>query len=365
MTLQSLNTPALVVDVARLERNVSGVAGRLGSAGVSLRPHWKTSKCLDVARLQLAAGAIGFTCSTPEEVRALGDAGIRGLVWAHQPVGAAKVAFAVDAVDRYGVMLIADSVEVARPLSDALVAAGLVADLLLDVDTGLGRTGVDPDHAVALAGAIRGLPGLRLRGVLAHEGHLYGYGADHLGLDAEAGEASRRLVEVAESLRAAGHAIDVVSVGSTPGLAASPYISGVTEARPGTYVYNDGNQLRLGTCTLDDCALTVLARVVSAQRAGTVIIDAGSKAMSSDAVSAENGYGLVLDASGEPLAGVSFSRANEEHGFLTGPGTATLAVGDLVRILPHHGCATVNMWSELVVMRADGMYERWPIVARH
>jgi D-serine deaminase-like pyridoxal phosphate-dependent protein len=209
------------------------------------------------------------------------------------------------------------------------------------------------------------LQGLRLRGVLAHEGHLYGFGADRLGLDAAAGEASRRLVGVAESLRAAGLAIDVVSVGSTPGLATSPYISGVTEARPGTYVYNDGNQRRLGTCTLDDCALTVLARVVSAQRAGTVIIDAGSKALSSDAVSAENGYGLVLDVFGAPLDGVSFSRANEEHGFLTGPGTASLAVGDLVRILPHHACATVNMWSELVAVQTAGSYERWPIVARH
>ncbi|MGV8848646.1 MAG: alanine racemase [Propionibacteriaceae bacterium] len=364
MTLQSLNTPALVVDVGVVERNVSGVAGRLASAGVSLRPHWKTSKCLEVARLQLAAGAIGFTCSTPEEVRALGDAGIRGLVWAHQPVGAAKVGFAVEAVGRYGTWLIADSVEVAGPLSEALMSAGLVADLLLDVDTGLGRTGVEPQGALALAAEIAGLPGLRLRGVLAHEGHLYGYGADHLGLDAEAGETSRRLVRVAEGLRAAGHTIDVVSVGSTPGLAASPYVSGVTEARPGTYVYNDGNQLRLGTCTLDDCALTVLARVVSVH-AGRAIIDAGSKAMSSDAVSAENGYGLVLDVAGEPLAGVSFSRANEEHGFLVGPGTSPLAVGDLVRILPHHACATVNMWSELVAVHADGALERWPVVARH
>lgn len=365
MIWESLDTPALVVDAGRLERNVSGVAARLFSAGVSLRPHWKTSKCLEVARLQLAAGAIGFTCSTPEEVRALGDAGIRGLVWAHQPVGAAKVAFAVEAVGRYGTWLIADSVEVARPLSEALDAAGLVADLLLDVDTGLGRTGVDPQRAVALARDIAGLPGLRLRGVLAHEGHLYGYGGDRLGLDTEARQAARRLVEVAESLRGAGHAIDVVSVGSTPGLAASPYVSGVTEARPGTYVYNDGNQLRLGTCTLDDCALTVLARVVSAQRSGTVIIDAGSKALSSDAVSPENGYGLVLDPSGAPLAGVAFPRANEEHGFLVGPGTSSLAVGDVVRILPHHACATVTMWSELVAVRADGTYERWPVIARH
>jgi D-serine deaminase-like pyridoxal phosphate-dependent protein len=130
-------------------------------------------------------------------------------------------------------------------------------------------------------------------------------------------------------------------------------------------VFEDGNQVRLGSCTLDDCALTVLARVVSTQRAGTAIIDAGSKAMSSDAVSAETGYGLVLDLDGAPLPGVTFPRANEEHGFLAGPGTSSLTVGDIVRILPHHACATVNMWSELTAVNQDGSYERWPVVARH
>ncbi|HSN12508.1 MAG TPA: alanine racemase, partial [Propionibacteriaceae bacterium] len=237
--------------------------------------------------------------------------------------------------------------------------------VLLEVDTGLGRTGVDPGRAVEVAGLVRGLGSLRLRGVMTHEGHLYGFGSDRSGLDAAAVAAARLLVEVADALRAAGHALDVVSVGSTPGLGAGPYVAGVTEARPGTYVFEDGNQVRLGSCSLDACALTVLARVVSTQRAGTVIVDAGSKAMSSDAVTPENGYGLVLDPDGVPLPGVTFPRANEEHGFLVGPGTALLSVGDLVRILPHHACATVNMWSELVAIGSDGTYERWPVVARH
>jgi D-serine deaminase-like pyridoxal phosphate-dependent protein len=363
--LDALDTPALAVDVATMERNLSRMSGDLARAGVAVRPHWKTSKCLEMARRQLALGAVGFTCSTPGEVRALGEAGIRGLLWAHLPVGAPKVAFAVEAVGRYGTTLIADSVEAAQPVGEALVAAGLVADVFLEVDTGLGRTGVDPDAAVRVAAQIAALPGLRLRGVMTHEGHLYHYARDHEGLDAAAVASAESLVGVAETLRGEGHEIDVVSVGSTPGLAVGPYVSGVTEARPGTYVFNDGNQIRLGTCTLDDCALTVVARVVSTQRSGTVIIDAGSKAMSSDAVTAETGYGMVLGVDGTPLLGVSFPRANEEHGFLVGPGTASLAVGDLVRILPHHACATVNMWSELIAMQPDGSYERWPIVARH
>ncbi len=365
MNLGALDTPALVVDVARMERNLSRVAGDLARAGVAVRPHWKTSKCVQVARRQLALGAVGFTCSTPGEVRALGEAGIRGLLWAHLPVGASKVAFAVEAVRRFGVTLMVDSVAVAGPVAAALSEAGLVGDAFLEVDTGLGRTGVDPDSAVAVAGQFAGMAGLRLRGVLTHEGHLYGFGADRAGLDAAAVASAQSLVAVAEALRAMGHAVDVVSVGSTPGLAAGPYVSGVTEARPGTYVFEDGNQVRLGSCVLDDCALTVLARVVSTQRSGTAIIDAGSKALSSDAVSAETGYGMVLDPAGSPLEGVTFPRANEEHGFLAGPCTGLLAVGDLVRVLPHHACATVNMWSELIAAHADGLYERWPVVARH
>jgi D-serine deaminase-like pyridoxal phosphate-dependent protein len=364
-TFQALDTPALLVDVTRMGRNLSRVSGDLARAGVAVRPHWKTSKCLEVARRQLSQGAVGFTCSTPGEVRALGEAGIRGLLWAHLPVGAPKVAFAVEAVRRYGATLIVDSGDVAGPLDAALYKAGLVADVFLEVDTGLGRTGVDPSLAVAVAARLATLPPLRLRGVMTHEGHLYGFGHDRAGLDAAAVRSAQTLVGVAEALRGAGHAVDVVSVGSTPGLAAGPYVSGVTEARPGTYVFEDGNQIRLGTCTVDDCALTVLARVVSTQRTATAIIDAGSKAMSSDAVSAETGYGLVLDLDGVPLTGVTFPRANEEHGFLTGPGTASLSVGDMVRILPHHACATVNMWSELTAVNQDGTYARWAVVARH
>jgi D-serine deaminase-like pyridoxal phosphate-dependent protein len=365
MTLASLDTPALVVDVPRLDGNLRRVAEDLAGAGVRLRPHWKTSKSLEVARRQRALGAVGFTCSTPAEIRALGEAGQGGLLWAHLPVGAAKVAFAVDAVRRYGTMLMVDSVEVAEPLAAALDEAGLVADLLLEVDTGLHRTGVDPSAAGPVAGGLRRLPSLRLRGVVTHEGHLYGFGSERPSLDAAAVSSAGMLVAVADDLRADGHVIDVVSVGSTPGLAAGPYVGGVTEARPGTYVFGDGNQVRLGSCELSSCALTVLTRVVSAQREGTVIVDAGSKAMSSDAVTGETGYGLVLGLDGAPLPDVSFARANEEHGFLVGPGTRGLRVGDLLRVLPHHACATVNMWSELVAMDADGTYERWPVLARH
>ncbi len=359
MNLDGLATPALLVDRTRLERNVADMAASMRDGGVALRPHFKTSKCLEVARLQLDRGAIGFTCSTPAEVRLLQDAGVGDLLWAHQPVGPAKVAFCAEALRRGGLMIGLDSVEAAAPLA----AAGVRVPFLLDVDTGLGRTGVDPDDAVETAVRLAGLPALELRGVMTHEGHLGTY-ADRAAREEAGTRAGLRLAGVADALRAAGLDCPIVSVGSTPGATSAPFAAGVTEARPGTYVYYDSGQVRLGGATLGHCAQTVLTRVVSARRQGTVIVDAGVKAMSSDGL-ARGTLGTVCDREGRPLDGVVFSNGNEEHGYLTGPGTAGLRVGDLLRVVPNHACGTTNMWSRLHVVADGEVVDRWPIRARH
>ncbi|MFB9835773.1 alanine racemase [Actinoallomurus acaciae] len=357
--LAELATPALLVDRTTLERNVADMASSLRGAGVTLRPHFKTSKCLEVARRQLDHGAIGFTCSTPAEVRLLQDEGVGDLLWAHQPVGPAKVAFAVEALRRGGLTLGLDSAEVAAPLA----SSGVTVPFLLEVDTGLGRTGVDPDRAVETATRIAGLPGLELRGVMTHEGHL-GKHRDRTALEEAGRRAGLLLASVASDLRAAGFDCPIVSVGSTPGATSAPFAEGVTEARPGTYVYYDAGQVRLGSATLDRCAQTVLTRVVSMQRPGTVIIDAGVKAMSSDGL-AGGALGTVCDVSGRPLEGVVFGDGNEEHGYLTGDGTARLRPGDLLRIVPNHACGTTNMWSGLHVVEDGRAVDHWPIRARH
>ncbi|MDQ2781575.1 MAG: alanine racemase [Actinomycetota bacterium] len=362
--LADLPTPALLVDVARCEANIATVAGSFSAAGVALRPHIKTSKCLEVVRRQYEAGAAGFTCSTPAEVRALGEAGFAGLLWAHQPVGRQKVAFAVDAARRWGMTAIVDSRDVAEPLSAHAVDEGIVVSVLLEVDTGHHRTGVIPDRSLETARLVASLPGLELDGVLTHEGHLAAYGADRVGLEAAGRGIGSSLAGVARRLSEAGLPCQVVSVGSTPGLSTAPFAPGVTEGRPGTYVFYDANQVRLGSTTIDRCALTVLARVVSRQRKGQAIIDAGLKAMSSDALTPQVGAGIVCDVTGVPMADVSFPTANEEHGFLTGPGADRLQVGDVVRIVPNHACGTVNMWSRLHAVSDDSV-EQWPVVARH
>ncbi|MEO3822676.1 alanine racemase [Actinomadura sp. B10D3] len=363
--LQDLATPALLVDRTRMEDNLAGMADAIGAAGVALRPHFKTSKCVAVARRQLAHGASGFTCATPAEVALLQDEGVEDVLWAHQPVGPAKVAFAVEALARGGLTVALDSVEAAGPLSEAASAAGVAVPFVLEVDTGLHRAGVDPDRAVRTAADLAKLPALELRGVLTHEGHLAAHGTDRPALEAAGGLAGRTLAEVAEALRADGHACPLVSVGSTPGATSAPFAPGVTEARPGTYVYFDANQVGLGSACVRQCAQTVLTRVVSVQRPGTAIIDAGIKAMSSDSLANAGGLGIVCDASGAPIEDVAFPNGNEEHGYLTGPGTASLRVGDLLRIIPNHACGTTNMWSAVHFVEKGAVVERHPIQARH
>jgi D-serine deaminase-like pyridoxal phosphate-dependent protein len=359
MDVQELNTPALLVDVDRLETNVKAMAGSFADAGVALRPHVKTSKCWEVVRRQLEAGAAGLTCSTAAEVVWLRDRGIRNLLWANVPVGPGKVAVAAATP---GLTVTLDSVEAALPLSAAATAAGVTVPFMLEVNTGHARLGVEPESAVATAAGITALPGLRLRGVLTHEGHIAA-AADRLALEQAGTAAGQRLAAVAAALRDAGHAVETVSVGSTPGATSAPFVDGVTEGRPGTYVYFDANQVRLGSATLDRCALTVLARVVSVQRDGRAIIDAGVKAMSSDTIASAGSVGVVSGLDGVPLAGVTFAEANEEHGFLLH--RDPFAVGDLVRIVPNHACGATNMWSHAYAVRRTEVVEEWPISARY
>lgn len=365
-SLDQLATPTLLVDVERLERNIASLADLYATVGVAARPHVKTSKCWQVASRQLASGASGFTCSTPAEVAWLRRHGVSDLLWAQQPVGPAKVAFVVETIRASGPFLVAlDSVAAATPLAEAAVAAGISVPFLIEVDTGHGRAGVAPERLSQRARELAALDGLELRGIMTHEGHLARHVADRARLEDVARRTGEKMAQLAGELRRDGYRIDIVSVGSTPGATSVPLVPGITEARAGTYVYFDANQLRLGSATLEDCALTVLSRVITTQRDGTAIIDAGIKAMSSDTIAAAGSLGIVCDTSNRPLPGVVFGDGNEEHGFLTGPGADALSVGDIVRIVPNHACGTANMFGQLYACSGHTAVQRWEISARH
>lgn len=353
-------TPRLVLDETIMHANIGRMADAIAGAGsVRLRPHFKTSKMIEVARAQLAAGAIGFTCATVGELGVLLSEGVSDLFWAHQPVGKAKVTAAISLARRCTFKVALDSVEAARPLAEAAEAAGTALNYMLEVDTGLGRAGVLPENAVATVKAITTLPGLNLAGVFTHEGHLYGTRDPD-----ERAVAGRRvgetLVQTAHAIREAGFACETVSVGSTPSSASAPFVEGVTEARPGTYVFYDDNQTYLGACTHADCAVKIIARVVSRPRPDAAIIDAGIKAMSSDRSLRDAGFGFIPD-----VENIRFTAAYEEHGLLTGPGANQLKVGDLVSIIPNHVCGAVNMWSKALIVNNSKIAGEWAITARH
>jgi D-serine deaminase-like pyridoxal phosphate-dependent protein len=235
-----------------------------------------------------------------------------------------------------------DSVEGARTLAAPFHAAGATLEVLLKVDVGYGRVGVRPERAVEVARSVAGLPGLRLRGVFTHAGH--GYAAEtKAGVDEIARDEGERLSAAAVDLRAAGLAVEEVSVGSTPTAAGAMRVAGVTECRPGNYVFHDASQVELGTCGLEDCSLTILATVVSVPAPGRAVLDAGSKTLSSDPLRPRaGGHGRILGRSSR------IEKLSEEHGVVAVAEGETFRVGERVRVLPNHACVVANLHDRLV-----------------
>jgi D-serine deaminase-like pyridoxal phosphate-dependent protein len=347
-------TPLAVVDVAAMERNLARMAGRAGAAGVRLRPHAKTHKSALVAQRQLAHGSAGLTVATLKEAEVFAGAGVRDLLVAHPPVGEAKLrrlAALAGRIDRLAVSL--DDVGVAVSLPGGV-------EVLWEVDTGLGRLGTEPGRSTvdAVQRLVEALGADRFRGLLTHAGHAYA-ATDRAGRSQVAEQEWRGLVESAEALRALGIDVRELSVGSTPTAEFVPVGRGVTEMRPGTYVYGDANQVALGSMAVDDCALAVVATVVSTPAPGRVVIDAGSKALSADLrVPGLEGHGLV------PGRGLLLARLNEEHAIVTGPETAGLHLGDRLLVIPAHVCTTVNLHPAVLMVPEAGEPSWDPVAAR-
>lgn len=354
-----LDTPRLLLDEERLDRNIDRMARLARRAGVSLRPHAKTHKLLPVAERQLAAGCGGLTVAKLGEAELFARHGIRDLFIAYPVWGAAKWRRLCDLAESAEVRVGADSHEVFAGISAAAAERGLVIPVRIEVDTGFGRCGVQSgDEALALARRIGDLPGVRLAGVMSFGGQTYA-AAPERRRDAALDDAAR-LVAVAELLRGNGIDVPEVSVGSTPSAAYVHEMPGVTELRPGTYVFSDRDQAALGWGTLDDCALTAVARVVSRPTPTRAVIDAGTKTLSSDRASAVDGLGEVRGHPEWTIASLS-----EEHGVLSLPdGARGPAIGDLVEIVPNHACAMLNLHDEVTVVRHGAVLDVWSVEGR-
>lgn len=354
--VDQLDTPALVVDLDVLERNVEAMARAVNARGVALRPHFKTHKTTQVAALQMKAGAAGITCATLGEATTLADAGFDDIFIAY-PIwpGGPKAQILRGLNERVTLTVGLDSEESAHALASSCRGQANTLRVLVEVDTGGRRSGVAPASAGRIAvGAAR--VGLDVIGVFTHGGHSYGLGE-------AARQAARDEVEglamAVESMRAVGIEARVVSAGSTPtALLSADGL--VTEERPGTYVFGDRQQVAIGSCETDDVALTVDTTVVSLAVENQVVVDAGTKCLGRETQPWLDGFAEVV---GWPS--IRLIRLYDHHGVgVETDGEELPPTGSLLKLIPNHVCPVVNLARELVITRGGQIVDTWPVAAR-
>lgn len=370
MKLHEAETPRLLLDPRRLQRNIDTIAARCEKLGVTLRPHLKTPKSLQVANLAVPDKAAPITVSTLKEAEYFAQGGYTDILCAaaSSPV---KVGHAAQIQKDTGaqVLLVTDSIELVQEADARAGELGANFTFLIEVDCGEHRSGVRPDspELLAIADALNTESRLSLEGVMTHAGHSYAHDApDELAKIAEA----ERLAAVgsAAALRNAGHECAIVSVGSSPTVLYARHLEGVTEARAGVYLFWDLAQFSRHICEIDDIAVTVLATVIGHNRAGkTLVLDAGALALSKDisanAFLPDVKYGYLCDAlTMERLDGLSVQDTYQEHGMVPVPDDywfERLPIGAQVRILPNHTCMTCAAYDAYDVVEDGEIVDRW------
>ena len=358
-SLTDLETPALVVVVARMERNLDRAATYARTHGLLLRPHIKTHKSPVLAREQLQRGAVGVTCATPNEAEIM-SAVCDDILVMYPPVGAARASRLARLAQRVRLTVALESASAAEQMSGAATQAGSHVRVLVELDAGMHRVGVPSiDDAVALGRRVASLPNLEVAGFAFYPGHIRGPVSEHAPQLEEIGA----LVGAArQAFMEAGLSADVVSAGSTPTMWETHEIGGVTEMRPGTYIYNDRTTAEIGACATDDCALTILATVVSTAIPGQAVIDAGTKALGREPIRGVpgEGFGALLEH-----PDVTVKSMSEEHGILDLSRTAWRpSVGERVRVVPNHVCIVVHLADLVYGVRDGDVVSSWPVAAR-
>ncbi|MBI3943162.1 MAG: D-TA family PLP-dependent enzyme [Chloroflexi bacterium] len=359
-TIDDLDTPALVVDLDILEHNIQRLAEYCRQHGLKQRPHAKTHKTPAIAHKQLAAGAQGITVAKLGEAEVMADAGITDILIAYPIVGPSKLQRLARLACQAEIAVALDDVAVAQGISAAAQDAGHTIGVLIEQDTGMGRTGLAESAAIVrLAQQLADLPGLLFRGTLAYPGRAWvAPGEKDVILQQEAS----LLQASATALEQAGLAATIISGGSTPTAFEYHRFPVVNEIRAGNYVFNDFQGVSAGFCRLDDCALRVITTVVSAPTATRATVDAGSKTFTSDVLAhgRKKGYGYIVE-----YPEVYLKTLTEEHGVLYLDETShSFKIGERVTIIPNHGCTTLNMFDTLVGVRGGRVEVSWPVAGR-
>jgi D-serine deaminase-like pyridoxal phosphate-dependent protein len=358
MHISEIDTPAVLIDLDAMERNLKRAQDHCTTHGIRFRPHMKTHKTPEIGRLQVQYGAVGLTCAKLGEAEVMADAGIEDLMVAYPIWGEQKLARLTKLAERVRMTVVFDSPEVAEGISRAAAAAGQEIGALVEVDTGMGRCGVAPgEELVALCRKVADLPGLRFRGLMTYQGFIAGPTKER---EIQMQGEQDRVVELLDSLKAVGLDCEVVSGGTSPSLFLSHLAPAINENRSGTYVFNDRNMVASGAAIWADCAMRIVVTVVSTAVENQIIVDGGSKTFSSDRCGLWEGFGRIAE---DP--DLLFLKMNEEHGYVRrGSSTKPHPIGERLHVIPNHVCTAMNMHEEVWAHRNGEVVERWSVAAR-
>lgn len=362
MTISDLRTPAVLIDRKKALHNLQRMQAAATATGLRLRPHTKTHKSPLIAKWQIDHGAIGICCAKLGEAEVFAGAGFKDIRLPY-PINPSNADRVIALLDRTHLSFIVDHPVVAKQWSECMTRAKKEVDILVKIDVGFHRCGIDPDtrDVLPMIKEVAALPGLRLKGLLSHAGQTYhAHSEKELRIMAEA--EAQTMGDIAERCKKNGVAIEEVSAGATPPARFSIQHKEFTEYRPGNYVYFDRTQVSLGAATRDDCALTVLATVVSKPVPGRIVLDSGSKTLTNDGArgfTPTPGFGMVIGHDN-----LLIERLSEEHATVkVTDGSTNLEPGDRVRIIPNHSCVVSNLVDQAWIVDGNAL-EPLPILAR-
>jgi D-serine deaminase-like pyridoxal phosphate-dependent protein len=358
--VSDLDTPALLVDLDVMEANLARLGSYCRAHNLKLRPHTKTHKIPEIAKKQLAGGATGITVAKVSEAEVMVESGIRDIMIAYPIATTAKAKRLAALAERAYLSVSLDSAEAARVLSQQARERGITFNLLVEIDVGFHRCGVGDAHdAVALARTIVDLANVKFGGIMFYPGHLLAKPGQQTAL---LGPVNDLLDKTLAAFEHSGLPVQAVSGGSTPTAYRSHEFHGVTEIRPGMYLFNDRNMMGAEVAGLTDCAVSVVVTVVSTAVSGRAIVDGGSKTFSSDRFLSGDGAGCGLVRE-DPDA--VFESMSEEHGHLNiSKSRKQYRVGDRFRIVPNHVCTTINMHHEVYGVRGEMVESVWPVAGQ-
>lgn len=363
--MQHIETPALIIDMAQVEKNLQSWQEKITAKGCTLRPHIKTHKIVRMAKLQIKYGAVGITCAKLGEAEVMVAGGMKDVFIAYPIIGNEKIERLLYLARQARVICGVDSMAGAKAISDAAAAHGQMIELRLEIDTGYQRTGCPMDQAVELAKEISALPSVDLSGIFTFKSNTVS-GTPTLDMEAAGHEEGEMMVALAEKMRLAGVDIRDISGGSTP---TAMYVAdnpGITEVRPGTYIFHDAAKIKQSAATPDECCGYIKVTVVSTPTKTRAVIDGGSKIFAGDtkirtAPMFLQGYGRIIGR--EDLV---FDHMSEEHGVIIGKdgGETGLHVGDTLYIIPNHICTSINLCNFVWIKEKDGSFTKTTVDCR-